>query len=133
MSATILALQESPVGISAVEQYATVRGHRLIRARDMDEAFLCLDSNVVHLIICGVHLETVDTFEFLRAVKAFARTRTIPFVILSATTTGAARHLNTALAQAARALEASNYLALEELDFEKLNAELDRLLPEELR
>jgi len=82
--ATILVVDDSPVNLSLLHSTLEPSGYRVVSAGTVQQGLAEIRRHTVDLILSDLHMPEKSGFEFLRLVKADPRTKSIPFVLFSA-------------------------------------------------
>ncbi len=94
--ATILAVDDSPVNLNLIRSTLEPFGYRVILASGPKEAMELARQTRLDLILSDLHMPNESGFEFLRRLKADPRLRSIPFLLLS-TSSSAQKELDRAI------------------------------------
>lgn len=79
----LLVIEDDQLLCSQLVDHFTERGYRVFTAATVSEARLALTREQIDLILLDVRLPGEDGFSFLRELKAAARWRAVPVVIIS--------------------------------------------------
>jgi CheY-like chemotaxis protein len=82
---TILAVDNSYVNIELLRSIFEPFGYEIIAAQNIQEGLGLAREGQPDLILSDVHMPGGDGFDFIRAVKADPKLRSIPFLFLSST------------------------------------------------
>ncbi len=86
--AKILAVDDQPANLELIERYLAAGGHRFVRAEDGGVAWRKLEEDAhIDLILVDKIMPKLDGMGFLRLVKADARFKDIPVIMLTAAPT----------------------------------------------
>jgi len=80
---TILVVDDEVEILSLVKRILTSEDYRIITAKNAEEVFSTLETELVDLILLDVMMPAMDGFEVCRRLKADERTRPIPIVMLT--------------------------------------------------
>jgi len=83
-SKTVLIVDDEPLVRQTMELELKRAGYDVMIAADGKEALLAIQKKVPDLIISDIMMPTLDGYAFCRKVKDNPRTRTVPFLFLSA-------------------------------------------------
>lgn len=83
-SKTVLIVDDEPLVRQTMELELKRAGYEVMIAADGKEALLAIQKKVPDLIISDIMMPTLDGYAFCRKVKDNPRTRTVPFLFLSA-------------------------------------------------
>jgi len=83
---TILVIDDSRTVLAIFGHLLRSRGHKVITAKDGDEAAKTAASKVPDLILCDIEMPRLDGFEVVRRPASSDATRDIPVVALTAHT-----------------------------------------------
>ena len=82
----ILVIDDSRTVLAIFGHLLRSRGHKVITAKDGDEAVKTAVSKVPDLILCDIEMPRLDGFEVVRRLTSSDATRDIPVVALTAHT-----------------------------------------------
>jgi DNA-binding response OmpR family regulator len=80
---TILVVDDEVEILNLVQKILTNGDYRIITAKNAEETFLTLEKENPDLILLDVMMPEVDGFEVCRRLKAEARTKDIPVIMLT--------------------------------------------------
>jgi CheY-like chemotaxis protein len=100
----VLALLDNLFFVAKLDAAATQTGLRMATARTLEKALTQAQSDLPVLIVIDLDAQGCRPFEFIRAIKADERLRTIPLL-------GFVSHVNTGVQQQARAAGCDRVLA----------------------
>lgn len=83
MAKTILVVDDEVEILNLVQKILTNGDYRIITAKNAEEAFIILEKEKADLILLDVMMPEVDGFEVCRRLKAEARTKDIPVIMLT--------------------------------------------------
>lgn len=83
--ATILVVDNSRVNIDLARGMLEPFGYKVVAASSTEEGLSVARKAIPDLILSDLHMPGEDGFAFIRAVKADARLRAIPFIFISST------------------------------------------------
>ena len=113
--------------------------HELYFANGMSEALSILRGKHIDLIICRVHMEHTNVFDFLTKVKDDPSLRDIRFVFLSSESTQLSKDLDPNLKESTLLCGADKYLILDQFysngtcDFDGLRMAIEEVLFQQKR
>jgi len=81
---TVLVVDDEPLVRQTLELELKRAGYEVMIAADGKEALLAIQKKVPDLIISDIMMPTLDGYAFCRKVKDNPRTRTVPFLFLTA-------------------------------------------------
>lgn len=93
----ILIAEDDPAVLKLYSRYAEKRGHTVLVAQDGAEALVVAASELPDLILLDVAMPKLDGRDVLRQLKATARTREIPVLVVTAS--GGEQSLRTLLSE----------------------------------
>lgn len=131
--ARILIFREDPGPLKPLRK-ALQAHHELVFAEKLPEAMQILRDNSFDLIICRVHMDTANIFDFIKALREDEALAAIPFVCLSSERSQLSKFLDTNLEHAALICGADRYLVLNQFctgdtcDFEALRKAIEDVL-----
>jgi len=82
--ATVLLVDDEPLLRSVLSEYLKFAGHEVIEAKDGDEALGQLAKTTVDVVVSDVLMPGMDGLALCGALRADERTRTLPFVFVTA-------------------------------------------------
>jgi two-component system cell cycle response regulator len=82
---TVLVVDNTPVNLELARKTLEPFGYRLVTAGRVSEALELARREPPDLILSDLHMPRQDGFDFIRAVKADERLRSIPFLFISST------------------------------------------------
>ena len=82
--ATILVVDDSPVNRELIRSTLEPFGYTLLFSEDVQQGWLCAQSDRVDLILCDLHMPNEDGFSFIRRLRTDLRLADIPFMFLTA-------------------------------------------------
>jgi PleD family two-component response regulator len=88
MSKTILAVDDDPFILKAVEKFLILKGFKFVGMTDPEQAYFWAEKEKPDLIISDVAMPGVDGFTLIRNLKANKETKHIPLVMLTAADKG---------------------------------------------
>lgn len=80
----ILIAEDDAAVLNLYSRYAQKRGHTVLLARDGAEALVVIASELPDLVMLDIAMPKLDGRDVLRQLKASARTRNIPVVVVTA-------------------------------------------------
>ena len=80
----ILVVDDNPTNLKLISDVLEFEGHRIIKARDAEEAQLVIARAVPDLILMDIALPGMDGLTMTRKLKADEKTKHIPVVALTA-------------------------------------------------
>src|SRR5512133_2357268 len=80
----ILIAEDDAAVLNLYSRYASKRGHTVLLAHDGAEALLVAASELPDLVMLDIAMPKLDGRDVLRQLKASARTRGIPVVVVTA-------------------------------------------------
>lgn len=132
MCAQILALLEQDENSRQVVESLKRSGHKVVAAKNFNDAISFLQDGRASLIISDVHLENGgNVFDFLKWVKKNPSTCAIPFVLFSSRPSVLAKYIEDGVRTAARVFGATMYIMMDVFDSDAFRKQIDSLLPEE--
>jgi len=84
MVKTILAVDDDPFILKAVEKFLVIKGYKVVGMTDPEKAYFWAEENRPDLVISDVAMPGVDGFTLIRNLKANKETQHIPLVMLTA-------------------------------------------------
>ena len=84
MSARILIIEDNPTNLDLMTYLLSAFGYTTFIARDGEEGLEVARQEVPDLIICDVHLPTLDGYEVARWLKSHPQLHRIPLVAVTA-------------------------------------------------
>ena len=85
--ARILIVDDEPLNIEVVREYLGMEGYRQVQATtDPVEALSTLDANDYDLVMLDIQMPLVNGFEILQTIRESKKFKTLPVVILTAST-----------------------------------------------
>jgi len=85
MAKTILAVDDDPFILLAVEKFLKTKGLKVITMTDPEKAYFLAEKEKPDLIISDVAMPGVDGFTLIRNLRENKETQDIPLVLLTAT------------------------------------------------
>lgn len=128
--AQVLVIEQDGRQFEQLKQCFLAKGHKAWRATTVAEALTFLNRYGVDLILCTVHLEEGDVFEFLRTVKSSAKQKHIPFVFYCLDELRRERFATPVITCAGKALGARKYVLLTKFDGARFWDEVEDCIPE---
>ncbi|MEQ8473245.1 MAG: response regulator [Marinoscillum sp.] len=74
---------EQPI-VDTICDFMEIEGYKVITAKNGEAGFFSAIKNLPDLIISDVMMPVMDGYEFLEAIRSFAKTKFIPFILLTA-------------------------------------------------
>jgi len=84
MSARILIIEDNPANLDLMTYLLNAFGYTVLTARDGEDGLEVARQEVPDLIICDVHLPTLDGYEVARWLKSHPQLHRIPLVAVTA-------------------------------------------------
>jgi len=109
---TILAIDDSNTNIVLLQAVLNGKGYKIETALSVKEAYNIMNRKIPNLILLDLLMPRINGYEFLKEIKAGAKTKDIPVIVISALTDQ--ENINKAMA-----LGASDYIK-KPLDIQKL-------------
>ncbi|HZE59443.1 MAG TPA: response regulator [Burkholderiales bacterium] len=114
-------IADDPAGYAALalvlgEEFTLVPVYTLVEALDLLQNTSVARGQAIDAILCGLHFEGSQMLPFLECVKAYARTRAIPFIGCRAVATQLRDPALSAMREACEALGALAFIDLPELE-----------------
>ena len=109
---TILAIDDSNTNIVLLQAVLNGRGYKIETALSVKEAYNIMNRKMPNLILLDLLMPRINGYDFLKEIKAGAKTKDIPVIVISALTDQ--ENINKAMA-----LGASDYIK-KPLDIQKL-------------
>ena len=98
------------------DEFALVPVHTLTDALDLVQAAAVVKGRALGAVVCGQHFEGSQMFRFLECMKAYAPTRSLPFICCRARPTRLTGGALAAMREACEALGAVAYIDLPEIE-----------------
>ncbi|MFN7854979.1 MAG: PleD family two-component system response regulator [Acidovorax sp.] len=99
--ASILVIDDEPLILENLGKFLRFQGHDVIKAHNGQEALIQIEEHLPDMIFCDVVMPRMDGLSLLVRLQSNEKTRSIPFVILSAS--AEIERLKSALSQGASA------------------------------
>ena len=84
MAHTVLAVDDDPFTIKALERYLCPEGLQVLSATSGESALARLGEGGIDLVILDLNLPRMDGFEVCRRIKTGEETRSVPVIMLTA-------------------------------------------------
>src|SRR5579864_7183552 len=85
MPKTILAVDDDPFILVAVEKFLALKGFKVVTMTDPEKAYFWAEKHKPDLVISDIAMPGLDGFTLVRNLKANKATQEIPMVMLTAT------------------------------------------------
>jgi two-component system cell cycle response regulator len=89
-TATILAVDDSPLNLSLIHSTLEPSGYKVVSARSVQRALAEIKKRPFDLILSDLHMPEASGFDLLRRVRSAPEFQSIPFVLFSASSSGLA-------------------------------------------
>ncbi|MDR9467502.1 response regulator [Marinospirillum sp.] len=86
MTKTVMLVEDEASLLENLEEMLELEGFEILKTMNGGEALAQLKHRLPDLIVCDIMMPMMDGFEFLKRVRADARTASLPFIFLTAKT-----------------------------------------------